>query len=80
MGINNLYTPDPLTLGAIVVLSGLFGWMLIRQGAHKRDIIAVHTFRVFHVVWKKRVLEHKAGPVTETPHVAQEPAQPKKTD
>ena len=60
-GINPLRESDPLTLWALIVISFLFGWALIRQGMHKRDIIVDHVFRVFYVIWRKRVLEHKAG-------------------
>jgi hypothetical protein len=36
-----------------------FGKALINQGIHKRDIIVEHVFRVFHVIWQKRVLAHE---------------------
>jgi hypothetical protein len=30
---------DLLTFGILLVSSSLFGWLLIRQGIHKRDVI-----------------------------------------
>jgi hypothetical protein len=35
-----------------------FGNALIKQGQHKREILVEHVFRVFYVIWQKRVLEH----------------------
>jgi hypothetical protein len=61
LGLNPLQEFDPLTLGILFVSSLLFGLLLIRQGIHKRDIIVEHAFRVFYVVWQKRILEQKAS-------------------
>jgi hypothetical protein len=37
-----------------------FGYALIKQGEHKRnEILVEHVFRVFYVIWQKRVREHK---------------------
>jgi hypothetical protein len=61
LGINPLQEFDPLALTILFISSLLFGFLLILQGIHKRDIIMEHAFRVFYVIWRKRVLEHKAG-------------------
>lgn len=59
IGVNPQQGYDLVTLVAIIGASWLFGMMLIRQGIHKRDTIVLHTFRVFHVVWRKRILSKK---------------------
>jgi hypothetical protein len=60
-GINPLQEFDPLTLWTLFIGSLLFGLLLVLQGTHKRDIIVEHAFRVFYVVWRKRVLEREAN-------------------
>lgn len=44
-----------------------FGQLLLNQGIHKRDVILEHVFRVFYVVWRKRVLENKSGIIKKEP-------------
>jgi hypothetical protein len=52
---------DPLIIILLVAISSIFGYTLIIQGIHKRDVIVEHAFRVFYVVWQKRVFEQRAG-------------------
>ena len=59
LGTNLLPTSDLIVPGVVVGISWLFGYMLIRQAMHKRDIIVEHVYRVFHVMWKTRVLEQE---------------------
>jgi hypothetical protein len=61
LGINSLQEFDLLTFWIIILSFCVFGFLLIRQGIHKRDVIMEHAFRVFYVVWRKRVLEKEAG-------------------
>jgi len=56
MEINSLQH-DLSVLAIIALGSFMFGFLLIRQGIHKRDVIIEHTFRLFYVVWRKRTLK-----------------------
>jgi len=53
----------------IMLIFLIFGLVLIFQGLHKRDVIVEHAFRVFYVVWQKRVLEQKARLKSANTHV-----------
>jgi hypothetical protein len=46
---------------SLIITSFWLGKALIAQGQHKRDILVEHVFRVFHVIWQKRVLAHEAN-------------------
>lgn len=50
---------DLLIIFLLMLISLMFGYTLILQGIHKRDVIVEHAFRVFYVVWQKRVFEQK---------------------
>jgi hypothetical protein len=76
LGTNLLLTSDPMVPGVVVGISWLFGYMLIRQAMHKRDIIVEHVYRVFHVLWQKRGLEGETG--TKKPSAAREHKSTKK--
>lgn len=59
LGVNPSMKFDLVTNIILAISSSLFGLLLVQQGMHKRDIIVEHAFRVFYVIWRKRVLEHK---------------------
>lgn len=44
--------PGANIITAVVVW--LFGFSLIRQGGHKREITVEHTYRVFYMLWRNR--------------------------
>lgn len=48
-------------IGLLILASWIFGRTLIKQGLHKRDVIVEHAFRVFYVIWQKRLFEQKTG-------------------
>jgi len=56
---------DFFTINGFLILailaSWIFGRTLIEQGLHKRDVIVEHAFRVFYIIWQKRILEQKAS-------------------
>jgi len=59
LDVNSSMEFDLLIHIILAISSSLFGALLVLQGTHKRDIIVEHAFRVFYVIWQKRVLEHK---------------------
>ena len=61
-GKNIFQNPDFITLSILSISTIIFGVLLISQGIHKREIFLEHVFRVFYVIWRKRVLENRSGP------------------
>lgn len=51
---------DFLIIISLMLISLWFGYNLIIQGIHKRDVVVEHVFQVFYVVWRKRGFEQKA--------------------
>lgn len=64
LGLAHTPTPDQTAMILTIASSWLLGLLLIRQGGHKRDILVEHTFRVFYVMWRQRVLEKRIDPKT----------------
>jgi len=59
-GSSSFLAFDPWVLGLLIFFPFWFGKMLIEQGTHKRDVIMEHVFRVFYVIWRKRILGQKS--------------------